>query len=351
VSDSLTFGDLLLEMRVDRGLSQEELAADAQVSVRAISDLERGVTRRPHRDTIRALARALGLHSDDRAEFERLARRVPPRAPRPASPQMGLPSPPASLLGRDSDLAALIRLIRSPAVRLVTLVGVGGVGKTRLAVEVAWRSGFPLAHLLDLSGLSAPDQVPGALAEALGVPRLGSASIAAVAARLGPAGPRLLVLDSAEHVPAVALDVARLLAACPGLTVLATSRAPLRLQGEHRWPLGPLDPPGPDDGASLDNAAVALLVDRARAARPGFTITPTNSAMLAALCRRLDGLPLAIELAAARLRTREPADLLAELGEELSGLRSEVVDRPDRHASLHTTVEWTLRQLRPDEHR
>src|SRR5262245_25995199 len=186
VSDPVAFADLLVELRVERGLSQEDLAADAKVSVRAISDLERGVTRRPHRDTIRALAAALGLPGEDRARFERLARRVAPQTVRPAPAQASLPSPPTSLPGRDADLAALLRLVRGPGVRLVTVTGPGGVGKTRLAIEAAWRSGFPLAHFVDLSGLSAPDEVPGAIAQAWGLPRLGVTSVAAVTARLDP---------------------------------------------------------------------------------------------------------------------------------------------------------------------
>src|SRR5215475_2766946 len=134
VSDPVAFADLLVELRVERGLSQEDLAADAKVSVRAISDLERGVTRRPHRDTIRALAAALGLPGTDRDVFERLARQALPARPgrRSEEQRVDVPAPATSLLGREPDLDALVRKVKDPAVRLVTVTGVGGVGKTRL---------------------------------------------------------------------------------------------------------------------------------------------------------------------------------------------------------------------------
>jgi predicted ATPase len=351
VSDPEVFGDLLLELRVGRGLSQEDLAADAKVSVRAISDLERGVTRRPHRDTIRALAAALALPGSDRATFGRLARQAPPARParRSEEQRIDVPAPATSLLGRESDLDALVRKVRDPGVRLITVTGVGGVGKTRLAIEVAWRSSpaFQAVHLVDLSTLHAADQVPAAIAASAGLPSSVVATVASLAARLGASGRRLLVLDSAEHVAEFAPDLARLLAACPDLTVLATSRGPLRLQGEHLWPLAPLALPG--TGPLVGNPAVELLVERTRAVRPGFALTAANANALAGLCERLDGLPLAIELAAARLRTREPAELLDELGSELSGLRTDAVDVPDRQQSLHDTVWWTVRQLRADE--
>jgi predicted ATPase/tetratricopeptide (TPR) repeat protein len=335
-----TFADLLVELRLGRGLSQEALAARAAVSVRAISDLERGTTRRPHRDTVRALADALALDTADRDRFTEAAHRTPPPSSRRRAgrPPPALPAPVTSILGRDADLAAVARLVRDPRVRLVTVTGPGGIGKTRLAIEVGWRvhASFDRVNAVDLSPLGHPDDVPAALTAAVGCRPADT-----VAAHVGDTR-WLLVIDSFEHLAGAAGGLAELLAACPRLSLLVTSRAPLRLRGEHLWPLAPL--PIPDDAAAVtDSPAVALLVERTRAVRPGFAVGPANAATVADLCRRLDGLPLAIELAAAHLRTREPAELVAQLG--LTDLRADAVDLPDRHQTLRRTVEWSTGRL------
>jgi predicted ATPase len=223
------------------------------------------------------------------------------------------------------------------------------VGKTRLALEVGWRvrTGFDRVDAADLSPLRDPADVPAALAAALGDRTGVTGSVAGLAARIGEAS-WLLLLDSFEHVSAAAGDLAALLTGCPKLKVLVTSRTHLRLRGEHLWPLAPLPVP-PEQVTDLEqlaaNPAVALLVERTRAVRPGFGLTAGNAAGLATLCRRLDGLPLAIELAAARLRTREPDELVALLWQRLSPLHGEAVDLPRRHQSLRATVEWSTEQL------
>ncbi|GAA3438406.1 tetratricopeptide repeat protein [Kutzneria kofuensis] len=318
-------------------MSQEQLAEQSGISVRAIGEIERGATRRPHRETLRALAGTLGLTPEEHEAFAGAARSTPPpdtrrrrTATRPA-----LPAPVTSIVGRSDDLSAVLRLVQDSAVRLVTITGTGGVGKTRLALEVGWRAAgrFESVRGLDLSPLRHPDDVPQALAESLRTPD--------PAALIGD-GRWLLVLDSFEHVAAAATTVATLLAGCPRLTVLVTSRSPLRLRGEHLWPLVPLSTPDGDDAAGLaDNAAVRLLVERTAAVRPGFTLTVDNAAAVAALCRRLDGLPLALELAAARLRTQAPAQVLAQVRD----LHGDTVDLADRHLSLRRTVEWSTRGL------
>ncbi|MFI9388037.1 ATP-binding protein [Kutzneria sp. NPDC052558] len=332
-----SLAEMVAGLRSSRGLSQEQLAEQSGVSVRAIGEIERGATRRPHRETVRALIGALGLTPEEREALEGAARSTPPpdtrrrKAVRP-----GLPAPVTSIVGRDEDLAAVSRLVSSA--RLVTIIGTGGVGKTRLALEVGWQvaARFEAVRGLDLSPLRHPDDVPQALAEALRTPN--------PAALIGD-GRWLLVLDSFEHVAAAAATVATLLAECPRLTVLATSRSPLRLRGEHLWPLTPLSTPDGDDTA--DNAAVHLLVERAAAVRPGFTVTEDNAAAVAALCRRLDGLPLALELAAARLRTQAPAQVLAQVRD----LHGDAVDLADRHLSLRRTVEWSTRGLTEPDRR
>jgi len=353
----VAFADLLAELRLGRGLSQEELAAVAKVSVRAISDLERGLTRRPQAGTVRGLADALGLGVAERAEFEQASRQAPPaqRARLEPAAAAGLPAPLASIVGRDADVAAIGRLLRGTA-RLVTITGPGGVGKTRLAVEAGWRVGgrFDRVSWVDLSPLRTADEVPATIGAVVG-PTGQPGSVRSLTGRIGSAS-WLLILDSAERVADAAPALADLLAGCPRLALLVTSRVALRLRGEHLWPLTPLAVPPPADSGEEDRLdrlaatpAVALLVERARAVRPGFALDAGNAAAVAALCRRLDGLPLAIELAAARLRTREPRDLAALLGERLAGLRSDAADLPDRHRSLPATVAWSTDQLAPVE--
>jgi predicted ATPase/DNA-binding XRE family transcriptional regulator len=365
----VAFADLLAELRLGRGLSQEELAAAAKVSVRAISDLERGLTRRPQAGTVRRLADTLELSAAERAEFERASRQAPPtqRGRLEPAAAAGLPAPLASIVGRDTDIAAIGRLLQRSA-RLVTITGPGGVGKTRLAVEAGWRTGgkFDRVGWVDLSPLRAGDEVPAAIAAAIG-PTGQPGSVRSLIGRIGSTS-WLLVLDSAERVADAAHGLADLLAGCPRLVLLVTSRVGLQLRGEHLWPLAPLAvPPTRDPGeqdrfdqpdrpggpAVLDRLAatpaVALLVERARAVRPGFAVDAGNAAAVTGLCRRLDGLPLAIELAAARLRTQEPQDLVALLGERRAGLHSDAADLPDRHRSLPAAVAWSTDQLAPAE--
>jgi predicted ATPase/transcriptional regulator with XRE-family HTH domain len=350
----VAFADLLAELRLGRGLSQEELAAAANVSVRAISDLERGLTRRPQGATVRRLADALGLGVAERAEFELASRQAPPaqRARLEPAAAAGLPAPLASIVGRDADVAAIGRMLRGSA-RLVTITGPGGVGKTRLAVEAGWRTGgrFDRVGWVDLSPLQTADEVPATIGAAIG-PAGQPGSVRSLTGRIGSAS-WLLILDSAERVADAAPALADLLAGCPRLVLLVTSRVALGLRGEHLWPLTPLAVPPLADSGEPDRLAatpaVALLVERARAVRPGFALDAGNAAAVAALCRRLDGLPLAIELAAARLRTREPHDLATLLGERLAGLQSDAADLPDRHRSLPATVAWSTDQLAPVE--
>ena len=341
----MSFADLLIELRTAKGMSQEELAESAAVSVRAISDLERGITRRAHRQTVQALADGLRLAGPERASFEESAA-TRPKARARGTPRVGLPAPTSSIIGREPDVAALGRLLRGPGTRLVTVTGPGGVGKTRLAAEVAWQvaATFDRVDGVDLGPLASADDVPAALAAALGAPIAPVDPAQAVALLIGDR-PWLLVLDSFEHVADAALGTARLLGRCPRLRLLVTSRSPLRLRGEHLWPLAPLPVPAADAPDVSDYPAVALLVERTRAVRPGFRLAAHNAPVLARLCRRLDGLPLAIELAAAQLRTLDPADLLAQLDGHRTTLRAETIDLPDRQHTLRSTVEWSVARL------
>jgi predicted ATPase len=271
-------------------------------------------------------------------------------APRPAgSPGLRrphLPVPPTGILGREAELATVTDLLARPGVRLVTLVGPGGIGKTRLALEVAAQQSvsgpYEGVWFVDLAPVADPDQVPGAIAAALGIRPEGSGPVLDLLADRLRDRPVLLVLDNFEQVLPAAADVAALLAACPSVRLLVTSRTALRLRAERELPLAAL-PTG---------AAVDLLVERARDARPGFDPDPAALAALGELARRLDGIPLALELAAARLRLLPPAQLLRRLGDRLDrplDLAAGAVDLPHRQRTLRATIEWSYDLLAPAE--
>ncbi|WP_369139425.1 ATP-binding protein [Modestobacter versicolor] len=284
-----------------------------------------------------------------------------PRAAPPGLAGGWLPTPPAPLVGRRAELATLTGLLADESVRLVTLTGPGGTGKTRLALAaaaelVAERDGV---WFVDLAPVGDPADVPAAVAAAVGVPAEGTRPLLdLVADRL--AGLRaLLVLDNLEQVAGVAPELGRLLSRCPHTQLLTTSRTVLRLRGEHDVPLGPLGtPPDGDSSPATVGAAdaVRLFVDRARAADPSFELTAANAGAVAELVRRLDGLPLAVELAAARVRTLPPQALLRRLGDALAGSRHPVldlrggeVDAPDRQRTLRATIGWSHDLLAPAE--
>ena len=263
-------------------------------------------------------------------------------------PRVRLPAPPNPLLGRAGDLASLTDLVHDPAVRLVTLIGPGGTGKTRLGLALA----LSLVDEVDgtvafvrLAEVTDPGRVLAALAAELDVREVPDEPlVTTLAAALGDRR-SLLVLDNLEQLVGGAADVARLLEAAPGLTVVATSRAALRLSGEHEYPVEPLELPDLDrlpSPTSLQSvAAVELFVARARAVRPAFALDAANAAAVAEICVRIDGLPLAIELAAARLKMLTPQAILERLGSRLDLLTGGGRDLPDRHRTLRATIDWS----------
>ncbi|MFW3171744.1 ATP-binding protein [Geodermatophilus sp. CPCC 206100] len=268
-----------------------------------------------------------------------------PAAPLPGLAAGWLPTPSAPMVDRADELALVTGLLADPAVRLVTLTGPGGTGKTRLALAAAERlvPERDAVWWVDLAPLRDPREVPVAVAAALGVTAEGRRPLLdLVAERL--AGLRaVLVVDNAEQVLRAAPAAAPLLARCPGTQLLVTSRAVLGLRGEHDVPLGPLAVPAPgDDRPDRVGAApaVELFVARAQRADPSFAVTPGSAPAVAELVRRLDGLPLAVELAAARVRTLPPALLLRRLGRALD-LRGADVDAPGRQRTLRDTIAWS----------
>jgi predicted ATPase/DNA-binding CsgD family transcriptional regulator len=251
-----------------------------------------------------------------------------------------------SFVGRARELAELEASFGRA--RLVTLVGPGGGGKTRLALEFAARrrEASPDLHFVDLTTITDGALVPVAVATVLGVREVAGEALEQTLARRMADREVVLVLDNLEHLPAAGSGIAELLAASPGLRVLATSRAPLHVRGEHEYPLAPLELPGPVALASLEDLAkveaVKLFVERARAIDPGFALTSDNAAAVAGICARLDGLPLAIELAAAGTRLFTPAALLDRLDRRLPVPTQGPMDAPVRQRTLESTIGWSF---------
>jgi predicted ATPase/DNA-binding SARP family transcriptional activator len=263
---------------------------------------------------------------------------------RAAVARVELPVPPTPLVGRRLEVAAVTALIGEGA-RLVTLTGPGGTGKTRLALAVADELGRERrdgAVFVDLAGVSDPGLIGSAIAETLGVHEGERPLVQAIAEHLRPRS-LVLLLDNLEQLlPAAARFVAELLRAVPRLVVLATSRAPLRISGEHEYPVPPLEVPTNDRFEELvRNDAVRLFTARARAANPSFELTERAAAAVAHICNRLGGLPLAIELAAARTKVLTPEAMADRLDRTLDLLVGGPLDVPERQQTLRATLDWS----------
>ncbi|MGY1773998.1 ATP-binding protein [Blastococcus sp. SYSU D00813] len=330
------FAERLRRLREAAALTQEELAERAGLTAKAVGALERGERRRPYPHTVRALADALGLDEAVRAALTGAAR------PGDEAPAPALPRPPVPLAGRDADRAEVTALLRDGGARLVTLTGPGGVGKTSLALDVAHAVApdFPDGVVLvELAPVRDAALVLPTVARAVGGQQPAGPALDALATTLG--GRRLLlVLDNLEHLLGAAAEVAALLSRCPGLVVLATSRAALRVRAEVERPLDPLPVPAAGSPAAVAaSPAAQVFLDRARAAGRPIALTDTTADDVAAICRRLDGLPLALELAAAHARFLAPGALLARLDTALSSPGAR--DLPARQRTVGATLDWS----------
>jgi predicted ATPase len=321
------------------------------------SDLERGVSAAPRRETLNRLAEALGLAPEGRAELELAARRPP--EPSDETPPHNLPAELTSFVGRQRELAEVRALLAG--CRLVTLTGAGGCGKTRLALRLAATVGdtYPDGvSFLDLAPLSDEALLPETVLAGLGLREAPDQVPLATLTEHLRTRRALLVLDNCEHlVAACAAVVDALLRACPGVRVLATSRELLGVAGETAWRVPSLALPDAEEGAAAGSVAgceaVQLLVDRVRLAQPGFAVTDANAPTVARLCRRLDGIPLALELAAARVRGMTVEQIVDRLDEALGAdepgagggrfrlLTGGARTAPPRQQTLRAMVDWS----------
>lgn len=266
-----------------------------------------------------------------------------------------LPIQPNPLVGREREIEEIMGMFRRDSIRLVTLTGIGGTGKTRLALQVGaemldeFQDGV---YFIDLATVPDPANVVPAIAMDLGIPETTGSSLRdTLFAHLGDKS-LLLMLDNFEHVLEAGSDVTGILERCPNVRILITSRAALRLRAEYARAIPPLEVPDPRDLPSLADLAeidaVFLFVQRAMVADPGFELTEANAADVATICARLDGIPLAIELAAARIRAIPPGSLLERLDRRLEILTDGAQDLPERQRTLRATIEWSFDLLTPD---
>ncbi|MDP9369096.1 MAG: NB-ARC domain-containing protein [Chloroflexota bacterium] len=282
----------------------------------------------------------------------------PPLVSLNARGQIGKPPPVllTSFVGREREVKQAAVLLRRGDVRLVTLTGPGGVGKTRIALKIAkdvaavFRDGVAF---VSLAAITDPDLVAPVVAQALSIHQAGDRPLVEHLASVLRERHLLLLLDNFEQIVDAAALVTNILAACPSLTVLVTSRTTLRVSGEHVFPVSPLALPDPEEGATAEVVgraeAVRLFLTRAAAVRPGLALTDENASLVADICRRLDGLPLAVELAAARSNVLPPVALLARLGQRLPLLTGGPRDAPARLRTMRDAIAWSHGLLSPEE--
>ncbi len=353
-----SFANQLRQYRLQRGLTQEGLAERANLSPRAIVALEKGERKAAHRDTVRLLVEALGLTQENYERLEIAAASQRKRQPRQQrlhySPHHNLPTPLSSFIGRQWEIQEVRRLLGET--RLLTLTGPGGCGKTRLVLQAAeavlddFEDGV---FFVGLSPIVDPALVIPAISQVLSLREaVDEPPIEALKAYLRDRRV-LLLLDNFEQVVDAAPLLVELLMVAPRVKTLVTSRTRLHVSGEHELPVPPLAPP--DTGSTFEelraNPAVSLFAERARAAKPDFVLTAENVPLVAEICARLDGLPLAIELAAARTRRFMLQAIQKRFPSRLDLGSDGPCDAPWRQQTLRCTISWSHDLLRPDEQR
>ncbi len=359
----LTFGQWVRQRRKELDLTQEELSLRVGCSLVLIQKIEGG-QRRPSKQIAELLALHLSVPPNDHKDFVRFARAQPVEPPATAgtpwrvlrSQFTNLPVQPNPLIGRQGAVAAIRQRLLSEPVRLLTLVGPPGIGKTRLAIEIASQLVDDYEHgvfYIPLAAVTDPAQVVTSLAQHFAIKETGRKALFEQVKKALADKRMLLLLDNLEQVVTAAPLVAELLAACPWLQILATSRVPLHIRAERQFhvPLLKLPPLTSlsDPQALLDYPASALFVDRAQAARPDFAVTGENADAIAQICARLDGLPLAIELVAVRVSQIPPAALLPQLADRLGLLTGGPRDLPLRQQTLRGAIDWSYDLLLPKE--
>jgi predicted ATPase/DNA-binding XRE family transcriptional regulator len=334
-SEQTSFGTLLRRYRTAAGFTQEALAARAGLSARTIADLERGINRVPRHDTFELLTSSLELTAQQRALFLGMVR-PEMTATAPGTLSMSrLPLPPASLIGREQEMTRALTLLRSDGVRLLTLTGPAGIGKTRLGLQIAHELGEHFADgvvFVALDALRDASLLMSVLAHALGLRESTEGEISEQVISFLQGKHFLLILDNFEQILEAASSVADLLSNCSRLSVLVTSRVPLRLRAEQILALAPLPLA----------EAVTLFQERALAVRPGGVYAPQQ---VAAICERLDRLPLAIELAAMHVKTLSLSDLYERLTHRLKILRDGARDLPERQQTMEGAIAWSYELL------
>jgi predicted ATPase/DNA-binding CsgD family transcriptional regulator/DNA-binding XRE family transcriptional regulator len=363
VIDTESFGALLRQYRLAASLSQEALAERARLSVTAVAALERGRRTAPRPTSVLLLADALGLSPTERAnlvEAAANAREVPPTTRSAlegtASRRHNLPAELSSFIGREEHTSQVAHLLENA--RLVTLTGAGGIGKSRLALRAAGSSleRFPDGvWMIDLLPLHDSSVLASDVAHALGVHEAGRPALDSLVDALRPRH-ALLVLDNAEHLVEACADLAhRLLVSAAGLRLLVTGRQPLGIAGETIWRVPPLAIPRSDERAQLDVLlrceSVQLFVDRAQAADATFRLTESNAAAVAEICARLEGIPLAIQLAAAWVGTLAVGQIVDRLDDCFRLLTHGSRTAPTRQQTLQATLDWSHDQLTEAEQR